>query len=80
MKKKLLAICLAGLMGLAALTGCSRSAEQETEPAETVLETSVAPTEAVTSGFKVIENAGEDKDKTISVRIVVKNNPALPGR
>lgn len=80
MKKKLLAICLAGLMGLAALTGCSRSAEQETEPAETVLETTVAPTEAETSGIKVIENAGEDKDKTISVRIVDKNNPALPGR
>lgn len=80
MKKKLLAICLAGLMGLAALTGCSRSAEQETEPAETVLETTVAPIEAETSGIKVIENAGEDKDKTISVRIVDKNNPALPGR
>lgn len=80
MKKKLLAICLAGLMGLAALTGCSRSAEQETEPAETVLETTVAPKEAETSGIKVIENAGEDKDKTISVRIVDKNNPALPGR
>ena len=80
MKKKLLAICLAGLMGLAALTGCSRSAEQETEPAETVLETTVALIEAETSGIKVIENAGEDKDKTISVRIVDKNNPALPGR
>ena len=80
MKRKLLAICLAGLMGLAALTGCSRSAEQETEPAETVLETTVAPIEAETSGIKVIENAGEDKDKTISVRIVDKNNPALPGR
>jgi len=80
MKKKLLAICLAGLMGLAALTGCSRSAGEETTPAETALETTAEPTEAETSGIKVIENAGEDNDKTISVRIVDKNNPALPGR
>ena len=33
-----------------------------------------------TSGVLVIEDAGEDKNKTISVRIVDSSNPALPGR
>ena len=32
------------------------------------------------SGIKVIENAGPDGDRTISLRIVDENNPALPGR
>ena len=36
MKKRLLAICLAGLMGLTALTGCSRAPKEESMPAETV--------------------------------------------
>ena len=80
MKKKLLAICLAGLMGIAALTGCSRSAAEETTPAESVQEPATEAIIEETSGIKVIENAGEENDKTISVRIVDKNNPALPGR
>jgi len=80
MKKKLLAICLAGLMGLAALTGCNRSEPEETTPVETVQEPTTESVVEETSGIKVIENAGEDNDKTISVRIVDKNNPALPGR
>lgn len=80
MKKKILAICLAGMMGLLAVTGCGRSAAEETTAAETVEETTTAPAEEETSGIKVIENAGEDQDKTISVRIVDTNNPALPGR
>ena len=79
MKKKFLAICLAAVMGLTALAGCSRPAAEETT-AEVVQETTEAPTVEETSGIKVIENAGEDKDKTISLRIVDRDNPALPGR
>ena len=33
-----------------------------------------------TSGIKVIENVGPDKNRTVSLRIVDENNPALPGR
>ena len=80
MKKRLLAICLAGLMGLTALTGCNRAPKEESMPAETVQETTTEAAVEETSGIKVIENAGEANDKTISVRIVDKNNPALPGR
>jgi len=79
MKKKFLAICLAAVMGLTALAGCSRPAAEETT-AEVIQETTEAPTAEETSGIKVIENAGEDKDKTISLRIVDRDNPALPGR
>ena len=80
MKKKLLAICLAGVMGLMALTGCSRPAAEETTAAEVVQETTEAPAIEETSGIKVIENVGENNDKTISLRIVDRDNPALPGR
>ena len=80
MKKKLLAICLAGMMGLMALTGCSRPAAEETTAAEAVQETTEAPNVEETSGIKVIENVGENKEKTISLRIVDRDNPALPGR
>ena len=80
MKKKLLAICLAAAMGLVSLAGCSRPAPEETTPAPAVQETTEAPAIEETSGIKVIENAGEEKDKTISLRIVDRDNPALPGR
>lgn len=77
MKKWLFAFSMAGLL---ALTGCSRPApEEETSPAETetVEET---PVMEETSGIKVIENVGPDKNRTVSLRIVDENNPALPGR
>lgn len=80
MKKKLLAVCLAGFMGLMFLAGCSRPAPEETVAAETEARIQETPAVEETSGIKVIENAGKNKDKTISVRIVDKNNPALPGR
>ena len=80
MKKRFLAVCLAAVMGLTSLVGCSRPAPEETTeaPIETVAEE--VPTVEETSGIKVIENAGENDDRTIAVRIVDKNNPALPGR
>ena len=68
------------MAGLLALTCCSRPApEEETSPAETE---TVAETPVVeeTSGIKVIENVGPDKNRTVSLRIVDENNPALPGR
>lgn len=77
MKKWLFAFSMAGLL---ALTGCSRPApEEETSPAETE---TVAETPVVeeTSGIKVIENVGPDKNRTVSLRIVDEKNPALPGR
>ena len=77
MKKWLFAFSMAGLL---ALTGCSRPApEEETSPAETE---TVAETPVVeeTSGIKVIENVGPDNNRTVSLRIVDENNPALPGR
>lgn len=80
MKKRILAACLAGIMGLMTLTGCSRPAPEETTVVESVEETTEAPAEEETSGIKVIENAGENNDKTISLRIVDRDNPALPGR
>lgn len=77
MKKWLFAFSMAGLL---ALTGCSRPApEEETSPAETET-VEEAPVEEETSGIKVIENVGPDKDRTVSLRIVDENNPALPGR
>lgn len=77
MKKWLFAFSMAGLL---ALTGCSRHApEEETSPAETET-VEEAPVEEETSGIKVIENVGPDKNRTVSLRIVDENNPALPGR
>ncbi len=77
MKKWLFAFSMAGLL---ALTGCSRPApEEETSPAETET-VEEAPVEEETSGIKVIENVGPDKKRTVSLRIVDENNPALPGR
>ena len=77
MKKWLFAFSMAGLL---ALTGCSRPApEEETGPAETET-VEEAPVEEETSGIKVIENVGPDKNRTVSLRIVDENNPALPGR
>ena len=77
MKKWLFAFSMAGLL---ALTGCSRPApEEETSPAETE-SVEEAPVEEETSGIKVIENVGPDKNRTVSLRIVDENNPALPGR
>jgi len=77
MKKWLFAFSMAGLL---ALTGYSRPApEEETSPAETET-VEEAPVEEETSGIKVIENVGPDKNRTVSLRIVDENNPALPGR
>ena len=77
MKKWLFAFSMAGLL---ALTGCSRPApEEETSPAETET-VEEAPVEEETSGIKVIENVGPDKNRIVSLRIVDENNPALPGR
>ena len=77
MKKWLFAFSMAGLL---ALTGCSRPApEEETSPAETET-VEEAPVEEETSGIKVSENVGPDKNRTVSLRIVDENNPALPGR
>ena len=77
MKKWFFAFSMAGLL---ALTGCSRPApEEETSPAETET-VEEAPVEEETSGIKVIENVGPDKNRTVSLRIVDENNPALPGR
>ena len=52
---------------------------EETGPAETET-VEEAPVEEETSGIKVIENVGPDKNRTVSLRIVDENNPALPGR
>ena len=77
MKKWLAAVLFVCLFVFA---GCSRPEPEKTVPAETETESVEAPTEEETSGIKVIENAGPDKDKTISLRIVDRDNPALPGR
>ena len=74
MKKMLFAFSMAGLFLLSA---CSRPAAEETETAEM---TAAAESTQETSCVLVIEDAGEDKNKTISVRIVDSSNPALPGR
>lgn len=68
------------LICLMVLSGCSRPETEETT--EAVTEAASEETEKVeeTSGIKVIENAGPDEDKTISLRIVDRDNPALPGR
>ena len=77
MKKWLFAFSMAGLL---ALTGCSRPApEEETSPAETET-VEEAPVEEETSGIKVIENVGPDKNRTVSLGIGHENNPSLPGR
>lgn len=77
MKRWLFAVSLAGLL---ALVGCSRPApEEETTAAETQVPAE-EPTEEETSGIKVIENVGPEKNRTVSVRIVDEKNPALPGR
>ena len=75
MKKWLFAFSMAGLL---ALTGWP-APEDETSPAETET-VEEAPVEEETSGIKVIENVGPDKNRTVSLRIVDENNPALPGR
>lgn len=76
MRRWLFAVSLAGLL---ALMGCSRPAPEEGTTAEALLPEE-EPAEEETSGIKVIENVGPEKNKTISVRIVDENNPALPGR
>lgn len=76
MRRWLFAVSLAGLL---TLIGCSRPAPEEETVAETLLPEE-DPAGEETSGIKVIENVGPEKNKTISVRIVDENNPALPGR
>lgn len=75
-KKKIVRMLL---FCLAVLVGCSRSKVEETTE-----EIEATPAEALTveetTGIKVIENAGESQDKTIALRIVDRDNPALPGR
>ena len=77
MKRWLTAMFLICLM---VLSGCSRpEAEEMTEP---MIEETTEESKEIeeTSGIRVIENAGPDEDKTISLRIVDRDNPALPGR
>jgi len=77
MKKWMFAVSLAGLF---LMSGCSRSGvKEETASEQTIAKEETAAIEE-TSGIKVIENAGPDGDRTISLRIVDENNPALPGR
>ena len=76
MKKCIFAALLACLM---AFTGCSRYEPAEEPAPEGTVPSSASPEEE-TSGIKVIENAGPNQDRTISLRIVDENNPALPGR
>lgn len=76
MKRWLFAVSLAGLL---ALFGCSRPVQEETTAAET-MPPAETETEEETSGVKVIEGAGLNQDRTVSVRIVDEDNPALPGR
>lgn len=77
MKRWLFAVSIAGLL---ALMGCSRPApEEESSVAETSAPMEESA-EAETSGIKVIENAGAENNRTVSLRIVDENNPALPGR
>ena len=76
MKRWLFAFMLTGLL---ALMGCSRSAETETAE-ETPAMPEETAAEEETSGIKVIEGAGENNDRTVSVRIVDGENPALPGQ
>lgn len=76
MKKLVFALLV---LCLSVLIGCSRPAAEETEAEEAVPETEMTTVEE-TSGIKVIENAGAEQDRTISLRIVDQNNPALPGR
>ena len=73
MKKMLFAFSMAGLFLLSA---CSRPAAEETETAEM---TAAAESTQETSGVLVIEDAGEDKNKTISVRIVDSSNRRFRG-
>ena len=77
MKRWLTAMFLICLM---VLSGCSRpEAEEMTEP---MIEETTEESKEIeeTSGIRVIENAGPYEDKTISLRIVDRDNPALPGR
>lgn len=75
MKRWLFALSLAGLV---AMFGCSRYTPKETQAARrTAPEES---TEGETSGIKVIEGAGPNGDRTISIRIVDEDDPVLPGR
>lgn len=76
MKRWLFAVSLAGLL---ALMGCSRYSPEETTEAESTAPKTDAAEEE-TSGIKVIEEAGLNNDRTVSIRIVDENNPALPGR
>lgn len=77
MKKRIMAVLMVGILALA---GCSRPAGENPAETEPIPETTEAPLAEETSGIKVIEHAGADGDRTVSVRIVDKNNPALPGR
>ncbi len=75
MKRWIFAVSLAGFL---ILTGCSRSANEGTL---SVSETpGTEPAQGGTSGIKVIEGAGANRDRTVSIRIVDEDNPALPGR
>ena len=64
------------MAGILLLSACGRPAAEETEAAETTAEAERAQE---TSGVLVIEDAGEDKNKTISVRIVDSRTRRFPG-
>lgn len=76
MRRWIFAVSLTGML---LIVGCSRTAPDETAASESItLETE--PSVDETSGIKVIENVGPKKDRTVSVRIVDEDNPAMPGR
>lgn len=77
MKRWLFAVSLAGLLALAA---CSRPAAEEATAAAESQTPETEPAGKETSGIKVIEHVGPNKDRTVSVRIVDEDNPAQPGR
>lgn len=68
------------LISLLVLSGCSRPEPEDAAEAVTETEPEETPAVEETSGIKVIENAGPDGNRTISLRIVDRDNPALPGR
>ncbi len=76
MRRLIFAISLTSLI---VICGCGKKNVEETAisieeiPEET-------ETAAETNGIRIIENAGANNDRTISVRIIDENDPAMPGR
>lgn len=78
MRKRIIA---AALFAILALAGCSRYTPKGNVADEPGDSTNAAESsKSETSGIKIIESAGENNDRTVSIRIVDENNPAMPGR